>query len=388
MFENLTYENILESMLKNVPADVDKREGSVIFDTLSPAALELANAYIYLDIILNNAFADTAEREYLVLRAKERGLAPYEATKAVLKLEVTYTGTSENVSPGDRFSLDGMTYVVTEQMVNETDSTITTYPFGNDAQESDPGNTVCGQWKVQCETAGREGNTRFGAVMPLQTVNELASAKITELLIPGEDTEGTEEFRERYFESVNNDAFGGNRADYREKVKSIEGVGQVKVYRTPKGGGTVRVVITDSENKKPSTELVNQVKEILDPEEYEGLGYGEAPVGHAVDVAGVSTVDVDVSAKWQTENNVTVDEKQIANVIEEYFDEVNSKWESKDSLTIYAAQVIARILDVEGVIDVTNVAFGGTAQKIEAGEEEIFRFNVLNRDQEDLYEIY
>ena len=381
MFENMTYENILESMLKNVPSDVDKREGSVIFDTLSPAALELANAYIYLDIVLNNAFADTAEREYLILRAKERGLVPYEATMAVLKLEVTYTGTSENVKPGDRFGLDGMTYVVTEQMVNETDDVITTYPFGVDApQNSAPGNVIEGQWRVECEMPGKEGNTRFGDVLPLQSISELASAKITELLIPGEDTEGTEEFRERYFEAVNNEAFGGNRADYRQKVKSIEGVGQVKVYRTPKGGGTVRVVITDSENKKPSTELVNQVKEILDPEEYEGLGYGEAPIGHAVEVEGVSTVDVNVSAEWQTENNVTVDEGQIINVIEEYCDEVNSKWENKDSLTIYAAQVIARILDIEGVIDVTNVALGGTAQKIEAGEEEIFRFNVLNGD--------
>ena len=378
MFENMTYENILESMLKNVPSDVDKREGSVIFDTLSPAALELANAYIYLDIILNNAFADTAEREYLILRAKERGLAPYEATKAVLKLEVTYTGTSENVKPGDRFSLDGMTYVVTEQMINETDSVITTYPFGeDDPQDSDPGNTIYGQWRVECETPGKEGNTRFGDVLPLQSISELASAKITELLIPGEDTEGTEEFRERYFEAVNNEAFGGNRADYRQKVKSIDGVGQVKIYRTPKGGGTVRVVITDSENKKPSTELVNQVKEILDPEEYEGLGYGEAPVGHAVEVEGVSSVDVDVSVKWQTESNVTVDEGLIIEDIENYFDEVNSKWDSRDHITIYAAQIIARILDIEGIVDVTSIFINGQ-QKIDTDVDEIFVFNDLN----------
>ena len=378
MFENMTYENILESMLKNVPSDVDKREGSVIFDTLSPAALELANAYIYLDIVLNNAFADTAEREYLILRAKERGLAPYEATKAVLKLEVTYTGTSENVKPGDRFSLDGMTYVVTEQMINETDSVITTYPFGeDDPQDSDPGNTIYGQWRVECETPGKEGNTRFGDVLPLQSISELASAKITELLIPGEDTEGTEEFRERYFEAVNNEAFGGNRADYRQKVKSIDGVGQVKIYRTPKGGGTVRVVITDSENKKPSKELVNQVKEILDPEEYEGLGYGEAPVGHAVEVEGVSSVDVDVSVKWQTESNVTVDEGLIIEDIENYFDEVNSKWDSRDHITIYAAQIIARILDIEGIVDVTSIFINGQ-QKIDTDVDEIFVFNDLN----------
>ena len=217
-------------------------------------------------------------------------------------------------------------------------------------------------------------------MLPLQSVKDLASAKITELLIPGEDREGTEEFRERYFEAVNNDAFGGNRADYRQKVKAIEGVGQVKVYRAPEGGGTVRVVITDSENKRPNRELIERVKEILDPEEYEGLGYGEAPIGHAVDVVGVSSVDVDVTAQWQTENNVTVDEGEIIKVIEEYFDEVNSKWDSKNSLTVYAAQIVARILDIDGVIDVTGVTFGGSTQKIETEAEEIFCFNVLNGD--------
>lgn len=386
MFENMTYENILESMLKNVPSDVDKREGSVIFDTLSPAALELANAYIYLDIVLNNAFADTAEREYLILRAKERGIAPYEATRAVLKLEVTYTGTSENVKPGDRFGLDGMTYIVTEQMVNETGSTITTYPFGDDPQDSDPGNTIYGQWKVQCERAGREGNTRFGDVLPLQSISDLASARITELLIPGEDTEGTEEFRERYFEAVNNEAFGGNRADYRQKVKSIEGVGQVKVYRAPEGGGTVKVIITDSENKKPSTELVNQVKEILDPEKYEGLGYGEAPVGHCVNVQGVFTYDVDINVQWQCESGVNVSEKRIADVINEYLTDVNAQWESKDNLTVYAAQVIARILDIEGVVDVTSIYFNDNDQKLNAEDDDIFVLNTLNG--KELYELH
>ena len=44
MFEDYSYDNLLAEMLSNVATDVDKREGSIIFDTLSPAALELANA--------------------------------------------------------------------------------------------------------------------------------------------------------------------------------------------------------------------------------------------------------------------------------------------------------------------------------------------------------
>ena len=32
MFEEMTFENILSQMLENVQGDVDKREGSIIYD--------------------------------------------------------------------------------------------------------------------------------------------------------------------------------------------------------------------------------------------------------------------------------------------------------------------------------------------------------------------
>ena len=51
------------------------------------------------------------------------------------------------------------------------------------------------------------------------------------MVIPGEDEEDTEVFRQRYMDSLNAQAFGGNRADYLEKVNAIPGVGGVKVYR-------------------------------------------------------------------------------------------------------------------------------------------------------------
>lgn len=379
MFENMTYENILESMLKNVPSDIDKREGSVIFDTLSPAALELANAYIYLDIILNNAFADTAEREYLILRAKERGLAPYEATKAVLKLEVTYTGTSENVSVGDRFSLDGMTYVVTEQMVNETDGVITTYPFGDgDPHDSDPGDTIYGQWRVECETPGKEGNTRFGDVLPLQSISELASAKITELLIPGEDTEGTEEFRERYFEAVNNDAFGGNRADYKKWLNEFEGVGMVKLVRTPESGGTVGVIITDSENDAPSEDLISNVKEWLDPVDSEGLGAGIAPIGHVVDVKGAEARQLSISVTWQLLEGANEDSvcAESAEIIKAYLSELNKDWEDTTNLKVNAFQLTAKLAGLKDIVDITELTIDGE-RAVTLNSNEIFDFNYI-----------
>lgn len=85
MYENITYEDILQRMLDRVPNNMDKREGSIIYDALAPAAIELQLMYIELDVIMNESFADTASREYLIKRASERGITPEPATNAILK---------------------------------------------------------------------------------------------------------------------------------------------------------------------------------------------------------------------------------------------------------------------------------------------------------------
>ena len=65
--------------------DVDKREGSIIFDAIAPVALELSQAYQALSMIVDESFADTASYQYLAKRAAERGLFPFESTHAIIK---------------------------------------------------------------------------------------------------------------------------------------------------------------------------------------------------------------------------------------------------------------------------------------------------------------
>ncbi|MCD8090388.1 MAG: baseplate J/gp47 family protein [Clostridiales bacterium] len=389
MFEDKSYSGILADMLSEVPSDVDKREGSIIFDTLSPAALELADSYINLDIILDNSFAETAEREYLILIAKERGLEPEAATNAVLKAEFNFNSNSgeyigEIVSVGDRFNVDKINYILTEQLTNSEDYDITVNDDDGSEIVVSAGEVIPGCWRIMCETEGTEGNKHFGTLTPIETISGLTKAKITELLIPGEDEEDTETFRQRYFTSINSEAFGGNRADYLQWVKEMDGVGQVKAYRTPEGGGTVMVIITDSDNNIPSSELISQVKEALDPEEYEGLGYGIAPIGHRVIVKGVEECSVSVNASWETEDGVTVSDEEVRAVIEEYFAEVNSSWEDKTVLRVYSAYIIAKILDIDGVINVTDVYFNGNSgtQYVDAGTDAVFVLASLNGQEE------
>lgn len=83
MFEDQTFEAIMERMLNSISADIDTREGSVIYNALAPAAAELAKSYIWLDTVLELVFSDTAQGEFLDRRAAEAGIERTAATKAV-----------------------------------------------------------------------------------------------------------------------------------------------------------------------------------------------------------------------------------------------------------------------------------------------------------------
>lgn len=75
MYEDMTYEYILKRMLSKVSSSVDKREGSIIYDALAPAAAELVQAYISIDTVMQETYGLTASREYLIKRARKGDLS-------------------------------------------------------------------------------------------------------------------------------------------------------------------------------------------------------------------------------------------------------------------------------------------------------------------------
>src|SRR5690606_21921379 len=89
-FENETQEVILERMLQKVDPELDKREGSIVFDMTSPASIELAKAYIEMDNVLQFGFAQTSYGPYLEMRAREVGLYRKPAVKSIG--ELTFNG--------------------------------------------------------------------------------------------------------------------------------------------------------------------------------------------------------------------------------------------------------------------------------------------------------
>lgn len=337
MFEQMTYEKLLADMLGEVNSRVDKREGSIIWDALAPAALELAKFYQALDEVLRQGFADTADREYLTLRARERGLTPHPATPAGALAEI-----KGEVAPGARFFGGGFNWTV-ERRLGEN------------------------EYLLRAEEAGSAPNSALGRLTPLEYQENLISAEITDIVEPGADEESTEDLRARYMAALSEQSFGGNRADYIEKAGKIAGVGAVKVYPAFAGGGTVKLVVIDSEFRAPSAALIEKVQNIFDPPENSGLGLGLAPIGHKVTVCGAEARPVEVSV-----NLVLAAGYQLANVreavsacVDGYFAELTRSWASEQQTILRISQLEARLLQLPGVLDLSELEFDGEAANLQ-----------------------
>lgn len=103
------------------------------------------------------------------------------------------------------------------------------------------------------------------------------SAQLTDLLIPGENTEEDEPFRARIIERLNSRSFGGNVAQYVEEIEAIDGVGAVQVYPVWDGGGTVCCSILGADFLPASSDLVQMVQNAIDPPPGQGLALGLRP---------------------------------------------------------------------------------------------------------------
>lgn len=345
MYENVTYEVILDRMLNRISDKFDKREGSVIWDACSPAAIEFQILYLELERLIQEAYADTASREFLILRCKERGITPHEATNSVLK-GVFSPADIEVI--GKRFNVSHLNYIVKEKITD-------------------------GIYKVECETPGIIGNQYLGNMIPIEYIDGLEKAELTEVLIPGEDEENTEALRKRYFDSFSEKAFGGNRRDYIEKTNAIAGVGSTKVTRAQTPGGNVILTIIDSDYNAASDALIASVQEIIDPLQNSGEGYGLAPIGHNVIVESAKTVNIDVNAEVTFETGYGWDNLQtsVKFVISNYLAELRGEWGNTDSLVVRVSQIETRLLSINGIIDVENLTINGVSKNIVLGEYDI-----------------
>lgn len=357
MFEEKTYEALLQEKLNMVSNQLDRQEGSVIYDALAPNSAEQAQMYITLEWMFRQMFGDTASREYLLKIAKDtRGLAPKPATYAVLKAVF-----NTEVKIGSRFNLNELNYIVTECLDEREHS-----------------------YKLRCETIGAAGNRQLGELIPIEYINGLTDAELTELLIPGEEEEETEVFRKRWRAAFNGMAFGGNKTDYMEKVNGISGVGGCKCYRCTNEAGEVegahvRCVIIAADHSVPSTELIHEVQQILDPLRNQE-GDGLAPIGHIAHVvpAAGRKVNIDTTITYDTGYSFEDLKSYVEKAIDGYFAELASQWQETNGLVVRISRLESDLLKINGIVDIGGTRLNGNEANIMLGGDEIPVRGVIN----------
>lgn len=334
-YSQALYGQILSSMLDGIPDDLDKREGSIIYNALAPTALMIAQQNYLLGLLFNLLFPDTSEAEWLNRVTEEFGVSRETATFAVRKLKATSrTGESLDLPVGSRFAIEGLTFAVTEKM-----------------EEG-----VC---QAVCEQSGTQGNQYSGEILPLDNIDHLGTVTLEgEPLIPARDEETDEELRERFFRTVRRNPYGGNIADYEEKILEIDGVGGVKIFNAAvMGPGQVGIIIGNEQQRPASEELVEQVKELVATD-----GEGIAPVGHHPVVRSVKSLSVNVSAALRLKTGVSLETVQssVKQAIEAYIQSIGFE----DTILFYA-RLFADIIDSHtGIVDVESVTINGKAGNI------------------------
>ena len=224
--------------------------------------------------------------------------------------------------------------------------------------------------------------TRFKeiGVVACKTLLELVDGLETEkeIYLPDEvvleescghtQSETDEELRERFYSSVNSVAFGGNIADYMEKVKEIDGVGAVKVIPVWNGGGTVKLIILDNSYNSASDILIENVQNAVGHE-----GDGIAPIGHMVTTVAAENFEITINTTITLQEGfeISVVKTAIEKVINDYFTEVKKEWENSTTLTVRIAHIESRMLDVNGVVDIANTTLNGSTSNLILTNEQI-----------------
>ncbi|WP_309138132.1 baseplate J/gp47 family protein [Anoxybacillus sp. CHMUD] len=337
LFENQTFETILGRMLNRVPNDIDKREGSIIYDALAPAAIELAQVYMELNTILRLTFSKTSSGEYLDRIATNFGVYRKKATSAVRKgIFTDLNGVPFDVPIGSRFRLNDndMVYVAIEKIRE-------------------------GQYRMQAETAGSLGNQGFGKLLPIEPIEELGTAVLSDILIPGEDEEDDDALRQRYFERISMPSSSGNDADYIRWAKEVPGIGYVRVFRRWNGPGTVRIVVITDKKKSPSPQTITKVKENIE---------SKRPLLADVTVDGAKeiSIDIDVKVTLNGQSDVETALQQIKNSINDYL--LNVAFFEQ---TIRYAKIGEAILNAGYVLDYENLRINGGTGNIQINGDEI-----------------
>lgn len=348
-----TEEVIRQRMLDRAPSDVDKSEGSYVWDSLAPVAMELVFVSLLAQYVLEMSFAQTATGDYLTYRAAEHGVIRRAAVAATGK--ITITGTANSTIPsGLLLATEGdETQDVTSIQFKTTESVVL----------DGSGN---GEVSIEAVLAGTSGNVPAERIVLLLAANSNVQSVANHTATAGGlDEEDDDTLRARYLEKVRTPGTSGNIADYKQWAKEVAGVSDVHVLPLWNGPGTVKLVVLGPNKLPPEAALVNSVQAYIAPT---NSGERKAPIGASVTAVAAEALPVNVVATILMGSSASLAE------VREAFNTALTAYLASIAFqadTIRYARIGSLLIEQTGVVDYVNLTINGGENNIPVTENQV-----------------
>lgn len=329
-----TYEKIKQRILDNIDTSLTKIEGSFISNTISPIAEELTKAYMNMDDILKLGFIEDTFYDFLDKRVGEFGVYRKQGTTAVGNLTATgMEGVS--IENGTIVVCNGLEYVVLNDITLPSEDKVV----------------------IEAVEVGYKYNLKQGSTFTLiDEIYGLESLVLDTDMVRGTDIETDEELLSRFKKTVSNPSTSGNISHYEQWALECEGIGKAKVYPLWNGNGTVKVMVTGSNNQPVTSELLNNCKDHIE---------AEMPIGCQLTVITPTLLNIAITAKIELVEGFTIDE-----VMEEFNLGLDLYMKTVSDELIYS-KLYGILANVEGVNDLIELKINNNIGNVEITEDKI-----------------
>ncbi|TGE33317.1 baseplate J/gp47 family protein [Desulfosporosinus sp. Sb-LF] len=340
---------ILNRMLETVPSDLDKSEGSFIYDALSPASQEIAKSEEQLDEMLNMVFAQSAEENGYSTQFRQRcaeyGVFPKGGTIA--------TGSA--------------TFVGAETTPIPT-STIIQTPGATRFTTIAPAVIVGGvaTVSIQALAIGSAYNVPANTITQIPAaISGITSVTNSSAITGGTNDETDSDLLVRFLARAQTPSTSGNAAHYAQWASEVNGIGAAHVYPLWAGAGTVKVVVIDSNKRAVSSGMVSTVAAYIED---------NRPIGATVTVESATELAIDISATIVLSYGLTLDQVKtsLSAAITSYLASI-----AFSTTYVSYAKIGSVLLDVLGVSDYSSLLINGAAVDVVVGDEQVAVLGVV-----------
>ena len=333
-----TVDEILQSIKQQLAvSNLDTQEGSYTDTLIRAVAMELAADYFDHDALIPIAFVDESSGIYIDRRCAEYGITRKPGTKATAT--VTFAGSDGTTVPA------GTAVQTAEGLVFTTDEAV----------------TVADGIAAAAATAQETGslyNVDENAITTLQnsvgvTIQSSTAAQ------GGTDDESDESLVQRLYNMWQRPATSGNAYHYEQWAMEVEGIGKAKVWPCWNGGGTVKVVVLDSNMEPPTPEQVEAVATHIET---------VRPICVDVTVEAAEELPLTVAATVTLDGSVSAGDvqTQFRQLLDEYCKAI-----AFASTTVVYNRIAYMLLSIDGVEDFTALTVNGGEANITLEDNQV-----------------